>query len=311
MSLLADAVVARLKLLATGDVGNKTPMELVRYGYCDPVRVFVKNEPHKREKLASGRVRLISNVSLVDQLVERYLFSSQNEAEIKHYTEIPSKPGMGLHDDGISEIYTSVRQLGSDLAEADFSSFDWTVQEWELQADVSRRIDSLGINPTSSLAQAMTNRVHCLCWKVFILSDGTVLEQQKPGIQASGSYNTSSTNSWIRVFLAKLAGVECIAMGDDSVEVYSERAREIYTAYGHICKVYKRASPENFNFCSQTFTANTAFPEQPWKALTKLLYSKEKLPEKQLLYEQWKYENRANPMIEELIAIIEFVQFLS
>lgn len=40
---------------------------------CDPIKVFVKQEPHKRKKLDEGRLRLISSVSLIDTIIDRIL----------------------------------------------------------------------------------------------------------------------------------------------------------------------------------------------------------------------------------------------
>ena len=69
-------VEQRLKALCTCVCDEMPAEELVKAGLCDPIRVFVKNEPHSSKKLEEGRVRLIMSVSIVDQLVERVLCSS-------------------------------------------------------------------------------------------------------------------------------------------------------------------------------------------------------------------------------------------
>lgn len=40
----------------------------------DPLKIFIKQEPHKDKKIAEGRLRLIMSVSLIDSMVDRILF---------------------------------------------------------------------------------------------------------------------------------------------------------------------------------------------------------------------------------------------
>lgn len=237
----------------------KTPSQLVAQGYCDPVRLFVKQEPHNAKKLAEGRYRLISSVSLVDQLIERLLFGPQNELEIASWRSIPSKPGMGL------SLYEQAQSIWQDLlyksrvcpaAEADISGFDWSVQEWELWADVSMRI-RLCEDMHPKLACLFINRFRCFSFSVFQLSNGELYEQCTPGLMKSGSYCTSSTNSRIRCLMGFLIGSPwIIAMGDDSVEGWVEGAQEKYEKLGHVCKEYtpcevdREGDLRRVNFCS-------------------------------------------------------------
>jgi hypothetical protein len=220
LDFIVKAVTERLFLLAETELHGLSPVELINQGCCDPVRLFVKQEPHTLKKINEGRYRLISSVSLVDQIVERMLFGPQNRAEIALWDTIPSKPGMGL------TLKSQARKIFGDLLvkhthcpayEADISGFDWTVQDWELWADVEIRIKlcSAGVN----LAQCMRNRFYCFMNSVFQLSDGTLIQQCSPGVMKSGSYCTSSTNSRVRCLMAEIIGSPwCIAMGDDSVE---------------------------------------------------------------------------------------------
>lgn len=254
------AVVERIVALSNVDLSSSsyTPKELVELGYCDPVRLFVKQEPHAMRKIKEGRFRLISSVSLVDQLVERLIFGPQNQLEIQRWRNIPSKPGMGLslYEQAISiwrELQTYHDQHPA--AEADISGFDWSVQSWELWADLAIRIE-LG-DFESKLRKAAMSRFYCFMNSVFQLSDGTLVEQGLPGLMKSGSYCTSSTNSRIRCLMAELIGAPwCIAMGDDSVEGYVRGAKERYLELGHRCKDYIpcETDPEGalrrVNFCS-------------------------------------------------------------
>lgn len=283
-NLVVSAVVERLFLLANTpfeQVFNCTPSDLVRAGFCDPIRLFVKQEPHPVRKLKEGRYRLISSVSLIDQLVERMLFGPQNQLEISEWANIPSKPGMGLslQEQGDTIMRDlKVKHSWCPAAEADISGFDWTVQDWELWADVEMRI-ALGGFPYL-LAKAARNRFACFMSSVFQLSNGELLEQLRPGIMKSGSYCTSSTNSRVRCLMAELIGSPwCIAMGDDSVEGFVEDARQKYEVLGHTCKDYVPCEVDecgelvSVNFCSHKIQEGNTYLETWPKTLFRHLAS--------------------------------------
>lgn len=245
------------------------------------MRLFVKQEPHTNKKLSEKRYRLISSVSLVDQLVERLLFGPQNQLEIQRWRNIPSKPGMGLSLHEQAQSIWSELQTNHDIwpaAEADISGFDWSVQDWELWADVQMRCKLGGFeNPV--LKRAAVSRFYCFMNSVFQLSDGTLIEQGLPGLMKSGSYCTSSTNSRIRCLMAELIGAPwCIAMGDDSVEGYTADAAEKYAQLGHTCKDYipcettSEGYLKKVNFCSHELSQDsfwlTSWPKTLFRFLS-------------------------------------------
>jgi len=223
---------------------------------CDPVRIFVKNEPHSQEKVQAGRLRLISSVSAVDQIVERMLFGNQNRSEIDSWESNPSMPGMGLHDEGLEAVRKLVKARSEPLAEADVQGFDWSVQGWEFELEAKVRTKLAGCAPTSEFGRLTAARIACLSLSVMILSDGTAYAQRIRGVMKSGSYLTSATNSRIRWWLALLVGAAwAITMGDDCVESFVEDAPNLYLQLGHRLKAY-RACVGGYEFCS------TWFPEQ-------------------------------------------------
>lgn len=256
-------------------------VDLVRLGFCDPVRLFVKQEPHSRAKVEQRRFRLISSVSLIDQIVERMLFGYQNNMEIAMWRTCPSKPGMGLSlSEQAESIWKDLEHKHSieSASEADISGFDWSVQSWELEADVEMRI-SLGSFP-AKLANTARARFHCLANSVFQLSNGTMIAQGLPGLMKSGSYCTSSSNSRIRCLMAELIGAPwCIAMGDDSIEGYVENARGKYHALGHMCKDYVPCETDcsgkllSANFCSHYLSSGKFYLTSWPKTLVKYFSS--------------------------------------
>lgn len=269
--LIFSLVVIRLRKIAQYDYSEieaMSPCDLVKLGLTDPIKVFIKQEPHKVAKVKAGKLRIISNVSIVDQLIERILCSKQNKVEIARWTVCPSKPGMGLHDEGLKEIYHTVveAQRAQPLAETDVSGWDWSVPEWLLKFDMQCRADLYRCPADSLLRKLLLFRGHAISNKVFALSDGSLYAQGVPGVQASGSYNTSSSNSRMRVSLAWLIGCAwAIAMGDDDVESEVPDARNKYEALGFVVKDYKRLERLGcFEFCSTRFEGNWAGYSAQW-----------------------------------------------
>lgn len=174
---------------------------------------------------------------------------------------------MGLHDDDLKILDRIVRaELDlSDLAEADVSGWDFSMQSFDFDEDLERRAALNGGKDTVWYAIAKSH-FYCMQRKLFVLSSGETFEQQLPGIMPSGWYLTSSTNSYVRNLTSlQVAGVDpsrdpfAIAMGDDSVEPYidPERAREAYEALGKRCKFYRKIERNGaFEFCSTKFSPN-------------------------------------------------------
>jgi len=195
-----------------------TAEELVKAGLCDPIRVFVKKEPHSAKKLEEGRVRLIMSVSIADQLVERLLSSELNQLEIASFHRLPVKPGMGFSTEKIDLVGAHFDKFER-LVSSDVSGWDWSVSASELRFDAERRVGAAGVSMDHPYARALLARSTCLSRSVIAFSDGEMLAQRWDGVQKSGSYNTSSGNSWIRVAAARFAGAgEVAAMGDDCVD---------------------------------------------------------------------------------------------
>lgn len=283
LPILARLVFARLQKLAEAETLSFTPAELVREGFCDPIRLFVKGEPHKQSKLDEGRYRLIMSISLVDQLVARVLFQMQNKREIALWRAIPSKPGFGLSTDSQTEefvrclaevvgtspeeVITSWRNL---LIPTDCSGFDWSVAHWMLVDELEVR-NRLTLNNNELTRRMRTNWLNCMSNSVLCLSNGTLLAQMTPGVQKSGSYNTSSSNSRIRVMAAYHCGAAwAMAMGDDALEAPNSCLEE-YKNLG-----FKVEVSEKLEFCSHIFEQpDLAIPVNKAKMLYKLIHSYE------------------------------------
>lgn len=280
LPILAQLTFDRLQKLSKEDVSLMSPEDLIRGGFCDPIRLFVKGEPHKLSKLIEGRYRLIMSVSLVDQLVARVLFQNQNKLEIDLWRSIPSKPGMGLSTDGqvknfVENLATQINKTPEEVIfnwkehtlPTDCSGFDWSVSDWLLEDDMECR-NQLTIGLTDSCKRARAAWLKCICNSVVSLSDGTLLAQEIPGVQKSGSYNTSSSNSRIRAMAAFHAGADwVIAMGDDALESKHDNL-SVYKELG-----FKVEVSEQLEFCSHIFARpDLAIPVNEGKMLYKLIH---------------------------------------
>jgi hypothetical protein len=280
--------VRRLNRLAeVGDsIDNMSPSQLIQEGLCDPVKLFIKKEPHNLKKIVTGKLRIIASVSLVDQIVTRVLCMKQNKAEIKEWKMCPSAPGMGLNDDSLCVIWETAEIMGQHgtVCETDVSGWDWSMKPWELEEDAKLRALLAGEEPGSLFGRLLRSHAHIVCNSVFVIGDGEMLAQTIPGGQLSGDYNTSSTNSRGRAIASlaarwkaqvfrpmPLMGIKC--MGDDSFEIFFQGLVEGLEAIGHTIKMcVQRPNLKNFEFCSQKFLGRgRAYPVTATKTLFRFL----------------------------------------
>lgn len=292
-TLIWGVVEARMNYIVNNfeEVMKMTPRKLVQSGACDVVKLFIKNEPHSQKKIQSGQLRLISSVSLADQLLTRVTSLRQNKMEIANWKTCPSKPGMGLHDEGLQAIVASaeeILEIGAIMA-TDLSSWDWTVQEWELVADAHRRIRLAGISREHPMAKLLLAHAHIVANSVYVDSDGNMFEQLIPGGQLSGDLNTGATNSGMRVIATQMARLKAAveeykkivasrklrvnSQGDDTFELAVAGVAAALAEMGHIVKqVDFHDSIEGLEFCSQTFRSDgTAYPTDYSKTLYRFM----------------------------------------
>lgn len=303
--MLKDAILDLLFLLTREDLGRLTPLELCQAG-VDPVKLFVKAEPHAETKLKEGRVRLIASVSIVTNTVSRIFCGPQNRAEMRVWDEgiCPSMCGMGAADGHLKVLYGWFASKGfQNLAEADISGWDWSVQPWELEADMARRIRLCGAEGTEALM--MRNLCHIVNNKVFVSAKGHLVAQLNPGVLPSGWYCTSSSNSAMRAIAAEYVGSDWyIAMGDDSVETYVEGAADRYAHLGKKLKMYNRCT-DGVEFCSHIWKPDS------WKASLsswpKTVFRLVHNPGMVDMFSQFLYEMRHNEQLGHVMEVLMLV----
>jgi len=276
-------VIARLETMLTYQYQGKNAQELMVAGFRDAVYTFVKDEPHKREKLDTGRLRIISGVSLVDNLVERVLFTRQNKLEIKLNAHLTFKPGMGLHDKGLQSLYNWFLKCEQrfELCSTDVSAWDWSLPEWLvlMERDYRKAVTS----KSGAYALLVDAYYYGICRKVFQLPSGELFAQNIPGIQASGCYNTSSGNSHMRHMLASVVQLslghdsditgEGCQMGDDALERYLVGMDDKYKMFGFTVKGVTVMPEKQFSFCSTVWNNNWRGSPESWqKTLFRFLF---------------------------------------
>jgi hypothetical protein len=226
--ILHDMVFQRLSLLLADDIRGLNAEELVSRGYCDPIKVFIKNEAHRQSKIDEGRCRNIFAVSIVDRIIQQMCCIFQNKYEIANWSSLPSKPGMGFAPHQVDQFVQGLKNyphcVPSDFRATDVKSWDWNVTEDDLSFEAYVRWRLEGSLPEN--LNLYRGIFYCMSRKVLVLSDGRALAQVQPGIMPSGAYFTSSSNSRIRVKLGLQMGAsvdDMVCMGDDSIEFCSSR----------------------------------------------------------------------------------------
>jgi hypothetical protein len=274
--------------MAAGHCKDLTALQCVELGLRDPIYYFPKKEPHASRKLKEKRYRGIASVSLCDGVVQRVLHSDLNKLEISQFQEIPAKPGIGLEKGCTGNLFEQVVKKFEEHKMAyptDISSFDMSVPAWALRADAERRVLKTNSEGTP-YATAVRADVDMTADSVIIFPSGNYYTQTIPGIQKSGSYCTSSANSWVRIMVSWALGFDCIAMGDDAIEFgppgLGPSIPELYAKYGFTVKDEPAEfnPSDGFEFCSHEFhSGDRLIPLNVVKSVYRFLHTKEYIRE--------------------------------
>nr|UGO57303.1 MAG: hypothetical protein 1 [Riboviria sp.] len=228
---LWQMVVARMNQLEAGKVES------------DPIRLFIKQEPHKQKKLETEMYRLISSVSLVDQVIDHMLDDSMNQAMIMNWDKVPSKGGWSPFSNGWM-LFSSRPNLSLDKR-----GWDWSARYYlvGLVYEVRRRL-CLTRGPLFERWQHLTiMRYKCLYEQAtFVTTGGILLQQLEPGVVKSGSVKTFSDNSLMQEALHVLAsyrvGIEpgfIYTCGDDTnqEDMCDEDLNDYLEELGQLCHI--------------------------------------------------------------------------
>lgn len=232
------------------------------------IKVFVKPEPHKVEKLEQHRERLIMACPLSYQIVWQMLFAFQNDLEIEKSYHIPSQQGIVIPHGGWKLYYQQWKKLGYDVG-LDKRAWDWCFPFWLLMADLQFRTRMMRCRSTEAAKrwEKLAYRMYILMFRdcKLVLDDGRVFQQLFGGIMKSGCVNTVSTNSHGQQIIHILACEDQkvpiyplpAACGDDTLQRKAQAvALDIYARYGAIVK----SASEGLEFVGHEFTTRGPIP---------------------------------------------------
>lgn len=264
-----------------GETFDFERVELVRFavrhrfdqlltGKCvhDPINVFVKQEPHKRQKIIDGRFRLISAVSLIDTMVDRILFGWLGRVCLDTVGMTPSLIGWTVMNGGWRDLTLLYHK--KPVLCLDKSTWDWTVPSWlvDLWRDF---IVSLAVGSPDWWVRLVDLRFKALFEEpVFQFSDGTQIKQRVRGIMKSGCFLTIILNtvgqSLVHYLACHRLGWDLYRgqpriVGDDTVQEAVLDLQLYVRAIESLGFKVKGAKVRSWiEFCGFAFANNTCWP---------------------------------------------------
>lgn len=219
----------------------------IKEGDADPIRLFVKPEPHTQKKMRNKAYRLISSISIVDQIIDHMLFDLMNDLAPDNWWNNPVKVGWSPLLGGW-KVMPSRGYIATDK-----SSWDWTAAMWIIEMVFRLR---------KMLCKTEGARfdlwVKLATWRFtklfhdfdFVTSEGIILHALFSGIMKSGCVNTLLDNSLMQFILHVRVSLELgeepediMAMGDDVVMKfisYFKKYLELMNQYCIIKEVVHR-----------------------------------------------------------------------
>lgn len=158
---------------------------------ADPINLFIKPEPHKAQKIADGRLRLISGVSLVDGIIDRMLFGKLFDAALANVGKTPALLGWNPLCGGHRLL---LGQFPSGAISVDKSSWDWSVPAWMVQIFLRFVLEMYYGHPDWFL-NLIKIRFNLLFKKAVFATENVTQPQDFEGVMKSGCFLTLLLNS--------------------------------------------------------------------------------------------------------------------
>lgn len=249
---------------------------------ADPLNMFIKIEPTKLKKIQAGAYRVISGVSLVDNLVDRILFGWINRAACATPGKTPCMVGWSPLRGGWKQVVNRFR--GKILNCLDKSAWDWTYLEWMVRASMDFVLE-LPVNAPDWWKHMVKQRFTALYRDAeFRVKDGTIISQSFWGIQKSGSLLTLIINSIMQDLLDLLAFVpirqddevdrEKLIMGDDTSFEEVRKLEEYVRRINSLGPLVKEKNRQSWvEFAGFAFLEGACWPTQWRKHLYNLKYT--------------------------------------
>lgn len=219
---------------------------------------------HPKRKVDTPR--LIMAISLVDQLVERFIFHEFSKSEKRNYPNYSNMVGFGRSYEHTMAITQKVRQLSARSGVGPTAS---DVSGWERRVSAESleevpKIIHMRCDGEESLRDAFLHLA--TIWAVFSARPTYVVgfrlyNSLNPGMMPSGTFMTSFGNGIMRVLFSLAAGAEeVVVLGDDCLE-WNKKISEMLDFYNS-CGLTTREvetfseSGQQFTFCSKFYDSS-------------------------------------------------------
>lgn len=231
----------------------------IREGLRDPVRVFPKRQALPKRKPLP---RVISSVSVIDQMVERFFFQNFADAESEFYPHLPTKKGIGFSTDHATMIGERVLKTSELLGLPPIAS---DVAGWEknFTSDLAENHGEVMKSTISNKEDTViTARRACSWWSTslmtcpYVLDTGEIIDFEDFNVQRSGDFLTTSSNGSGRGTCAEAVGSVSVECGDDCLEwtnLSAEALRARYAQIGLPVRDVEVQRGDDFLFCSHRF----------------------------------------------------------
>lgn len=231
---------------------------VVKMGLRDPVRPFIKGEMHPSRKLTTPR--LIMAISIVDQLVERFLFSDFATNEKIHYPNGGNMVGFGRslpHDVAVTQKVRNISsRTGLGPTASDVSGWERRVAP-DMLEDIPEVMASMCVTEHSKWLHLARVWALLAARPTYVVGDKIYITQNL-GMMPSGTYLTSYGNGIMRMMFAFAAGAEDVmVLGDDCLEWNSDpaSAMQSYNSWGLVTRDTETFPTHGkiFTFCSKFY----------------------------------------------------------
>lgn len=239
--------------------------------------MFIKDEPHSLKKVTENRFRLIHCLSLVDQMVDKVLFTPWYEAELRNPMATTQKTGWSPLPAGYQRLIATF-PVDESIA-VDKSLWDWTMVPYVIVMYVRMKMAQMQGEVPPNYWYLVWRRLTFVLGPGtrFRLSTGLEYRQLSWGIMKSGWLLTLSMNSaaqaYQHVLACKRAGwmgrasTILWAMGDDLLAKMKLTPEELKQYWQHLestgCIVKKIEIRREF--CGFLFNEDTVDPLYPDK----------------------------------------------
>lgn len=262
---------------------------------ADDIKIFIKQEAHKVKKIAEGRLRLISAVSLIDSMIDRILFGWLGRAVLNNVGSTPCLVGWSPVRGGWIPFQAKFRNKTTNCL--DKEAWDWTVSAWLVDTWLDVILE-LGRRHAPWWEDMVRKRFKLLfedC--IFQFEDGTRVQQQTKGIMKSGCFLTIILNSLGQSILHYAAmdrmghamkHHEPLVMGDDTVQLALPDLQRYVEELEKLGAIVKGAKVMHFvEFAGFAYDGKVCYPAYWQKHLFNMAHSDNLelvLPNYQYLY---------------------------